>query len=164
MLTTQQIQTLKAAILAETDAAFVELRDSGATGAMAEWLNSEQSPVVKAWRRSVPPSDTDEATTWASFDGLVAGKRDSYLGAFLAYPRDYSKNAIRKWITDVWGNATVGSNAEAILIGAGQRNITRAEAILGGSNTGTTNAVTALRLSWEGLLSNEDVVLAVNAV
>lgn len=165
MLTKAQIQTLKAAILAETDAEFVALRSSGATGAMAEWLNVEKTPAAKAWRTNVDPRDSDEATPWTNFDTItVAAKRDSYLHAFMRYPRDYSKGAVRKWITDIWGNATVGSNAEVILTAAGLRNITRAESILGGTATATTNTVTALKLSWEGRLSNEDVVLAVNAV
>lgn len=165
MLTTAQLQTLKAAILAETNAEFAALRSSGATGAMAEWLNVEKTPATKAWRTNVDPRDSDEATPWANFDTItVAAKRDSYLHAFMRYPRDYSKGAVRKWITDIWGNATTGSNAETILLVAGLRNITRAEAALGGTATATTNAVTALKLSWEGLLSNEDVVLAVNLV
>jgi hypothetical protein len=164
MLTTQQLQTLKDAILAETDVEFAALRSSGATGAMAEWLNVEKAPAAKAWRSNVDPRDSDEVTPWANFDALTAGKRDSYIGAFLKYSRDYSKNAVRKWITDIWGNASVGSDAATILAGAGQRNITRAEAVLGGSATTATNSVSALKLAWEGFLSNEDVVHAVNLV
>jgi len=159
----QQRAVLKAAILAETDPAFVALRDSGATGAMADWLNMDKSPAAKAWRTNVDPRESDQATPWANFDNITqAGKRDSYLHAFMRYPRDYSANAVRKWITDIWGNATAGSDAEKILTGAGLRNITRAEAILGGSNTATTNNVTALKLAWEGRLSNDDVVQSIN--
>ena len=38
---------LKAAIAAETDSAFVALRDSGQTGAMANWYN--QASTTDAW-------------------------------------------------------------------------------------------------------------------
>jgi hypothetical protein len=161
--TNQQRGALKTAILAETDPTFVALRTSGATGAMADWLNLDKSPATKAWRVNVDPRDSDQATPWVNFDGITpAGKRDSYLHAFMRYPRDYSLNSVRKWITDVWGNATAGSDAEKILTGAGLRNISRAEAILGGNNTATTNNVSALKLGWEGPLTNDDVVQAIN--
>lgn len=157
-LTTAQLQTLKAAIAAETDADFVAARTNGQTPLMTAFFNGEKSPAVSAWRSSVPPQDSDEATPWTNFDSIAqAGKRDSYVHAFMRYPRDYTKNAMRKWITDVWGNAAVGSNAEAILRGAGLRNITRAESILGGSNQASTNTVSALKLTWEGPLTDADI-------
>lgn len=163
-LTKAQKTLLKTAVLAETDVEFAAYRGNGQTTLMAAWLNGDKAPAVKAWRKSVPPEDSDEATPWTAFDSIAQqGKRDSYLHAFMRYPRDYTKNTVRKWITDVWGNATVGSSAEAILTGAGQRNITRAEAILGGSNTATTNTVSALKLTWEGPLTDTDISAAMEA-
>jgi hypothetical protein len=162
-LTTQQLQTLKAAILAETDATFVSYRDNGQTPLMVAWLNGTKTPVVKAWRTDVPPQDTDEATPWTAFDALSAGKRESWNVAFMRFPRNYARNAVRKWVTDVWGAATAGSNAETILTNAGLRNITRAEAIIGGTTTATTNAVTALKLDWEGPLTDADVGAALES-
>ena len=159
-----QLAALKAAILSETDVDFVALRNSGATGAMADFYNQVKTPNVKAWRINVDPKDSDEATPWVNFDTITqAGKRDSYIHAFMRYPRDYSKASVRKWITDVWGNATVGSNAASILTDAGLRNITRAEAVLGGNTVTNTNSVSALKLDWEGVLSNDDVVKAINS-
>ena len=157
-LTTQQLQTLKAAIIAETNATFAGYRANGQTTLMREWLNKDKSPAVNAWRTSVPPEDSDEATPWPAFDGLAAGKRESWVHGFLRYARDYSRVAVRRWITDTWGNATAGSNAESILNTAGLRKITRAEAILGGSTTATTGTASALKLDWEGPLSDDDIV------
>ena len=159
-LTPAQIQTLKAAILAETNATFVALRTSGATGAMAEWYNVAINPVQKAWITNQPPQDSDDAPDYSTFDSISAGKRESW-GFFLAYPRDFTRNKVRKWVTDVWGNATAASNAEAILQAA-TRNATRGEVVFGGT-TRTTGTVSALQLDRVGTLSNEDVVLAVNA-
>lgn len=157
-LSTSQLTALKAAILAETDPTFVGYRTNGQTDLMRDWLNANKSPATKCWRTDVPAQDSDEATPWTAFDSITpAGKRDSWLHAFMRYPRNYSRNAVRRWVTDVWGNATAGSNAEAILTGAGLRNITRAEAILGGANTATTNNVTALKLEWQGPLSSNDI-------
>lgn len=158
-LTPAQLPVLKAAILAETDPAFVGYRTNGQTPLMTAWLNADKSPAVKAWRVSVPPQDSDEATPWPAFDALSAGKRESWR-QFFAYARDYSKASIRKWITDVWGNATAASNAEAIMLGAGLRNITRAESYLGGVVTATTNNVTSIKLAWEGPLTDADISAA----
>ena len=159
-LTNAQIQTLKAAILAQTAPEFVALRDSGATGAMAEWYNVAINPVQKAWITAQPPQDSDDAPDYSTFDSIYAGKRESW-GFFLEYPRDFTRNKVRKWVTDVWGNATASSNAEAILQAA-TRNATRGEIVFGGT-TKTTGTVSALELNRAGPLSNEDVVLAVNA-
>lgn len=160
-LNNARLDLLKAAILAETDAEFVGYRTNGQTTLMAAWFNLEKSPAVQVWRTSVPPEDSDEATPWTAFDAIaLAGKRDSYLHAFMRYPRDYSRNSVRKWITDVWGNATVGSNAETILRGAGLRNATRGEVVLGGSNQVSTNTVSAVRLTFVGNISDVDISAA----
>ena len=95
-------------------------------------------------------------------DGLTAGRRDSW-AQFFAYARDYSKGAVRKWVTDIWGNATAASNAESILLGAGLRNITRAEAVLGGSAQASTGAVSAIKLAWEGSLTDADIGAALES-
>jgi hypothetical protein len=157
-LTTQQLATLKAAILAETNATFVGYRTNGQTGLMRDWLNKDKTPAVNAWRTDVQPQESDEATPWTAFDALSAGKRDSWNTAFMRYPRDFSRAKVRKWITDTWGAATAGSNAELILTDAGLRKITRAESILGGSTTATTGTVAALSLEWVGPLSDDDII------
>lgn len=163
-MTPAQLTLLKAAILAETDTAFALARDQGQTSLMRDWLNADKAPAVKAWRTSVPPEVSDEATPWANFDTITqAGKRDSWLHAFMRYPRDYSKGSIRKWITDVWGNATASSNAATILTDAGLRSITRAESILGGTATASTGTVSAIKLGWEGPLTDSDIGQALEA-
>lgn len=156
-LTTSQLATLKAAILAETDPTFVALRQSGATGAMADWYNVEKSPAQKAWIIAQPATNSDDAPDYSTFDALVAGKRDSW-ALFLNFSRDFTRNKVRKWTVDVWGPAVAGSNAEAILLAA-TRNALRGELVFT-STSKTTGTVTALDLSYVGLISNEDVVAA----
>lgn len=158
MLTPAQLPTLKAAILAETDPTFVALRNGGATGAMADWYNVESA--TSAWSTSVAPTTTDDAPDYGTFDTIVAGKRDSW-GFFLAFTRDFSRGKVRKWVTDVWGNATAGSNAEAILQ-AGTRKALRGEMLFGGS-VAATGTVSATKLNWQGTISNEDVIAALGA-
>jgi hypothetical protein len=158
-LTNNQLQTLKTAINAETDPTFVSYRNSGATGAMAEWYNVEKSPAQKAWITLQPAADSDDAPDYSTFDALAAGKRDSW-ALFLNFDRNFARNKVRKWVTDVWGAATAASNAEAILQAA-VRNALRGELVFGGTLK-TTGTVAATDLNYIGTISNEDVVAAIN--
>ena len=160
-LTTAQLVTLKAAILAETNPTFVALRQAGATGQMAEWLNGTLAPNQSAWLSSASAMALDEGASYSLFDSIIAGKRDAW-ALFLRYaPRNMTRARNRKVVTDVWGNAIATSVAESILL-ASTRPITRGEGYLGGAATATTGTVTALNLAWEGAISNDDVVQAVN--
>jgi hypothetical protein len=158
-LTKNQLQALKAAIAA--DPVFGTLPQTADNADfIARELNKDADPVVKAWGAAVLPQASDEAPDYSTFDALQAGKRDSW-GFFLARARNFGRNKVRKWITDVWGNATANSNAEAILL-AGTENASRAEVIFGG-NSKTTGTVTALDRSWIGDLSLQDVQDAWNS-
>ena len=123
-------------------------------GFIAATLSSAASPVVKAWKTAVPASDSDEGVDYSTFDTLVAGKRDSWR-FFLAFSRDFTKVKVRKWITDVFGNATAGSNAEAIL-NAGVENAKLVETIIGG-DVRTTGTVSAIARNFVGTVSIEEV-------
>jgi len=151
-----QKAVLKAAILA--DPALVPLTSGPTTdyNGLVTILNS--AGTTQAWRANVSPVEIDEATPWTSFDSISpAGKRDSYLHAFLRFPRDFARQKTRKWLTDVWGNATNGSNAESIFLGCAIEIATRAEEMIGG-NVESINAVSALDRSFNGLVSLQDVV------
>jgi len=121
---------------------------------IAEKLSSAANPVVKAWHTAVAPVDMDDAPDYTSFDAISAGKRDSW-GFLLARPRDFNRGKVRKWITDVWGNATAGSNAEAILQ-AGLVNATAAEVAIGGT-TKTTGTVSGLDRNYIGGVTVQEV-------
>lgn len=153
-----QLALLKAAIAAELDPAFVALRQSGATGAMADWYN--QASVTDAWRTNVPAIESDDAPDYSTFDALAAGKRDSW-ALFLGFPRDFTRNKVRKWITDVWGSATAASNAENILK-AGVEKAQRGEVVFGGTPA-ATGTVTATKRTLVGTISNENIVAALAA-
>lgn len=158
-LTTAQLQTLKAAIAAETNTTFVAYRTSGATGAMADWYNTKSN--TDAWKVSMQAQELDEASDYSSFDSVVAGKRDAW-DLFLRYaPRDMNKSKNRKVVTDVWGNATAGSIAEYILQAATEK-ATRGELVFG-STSATTGTVTAIKRNFVGTLFNQDIVDALGA-
>jgi len=154
-MTPAQQATLRAAILADPILGPLTSGPGTDIQAVAAALNADASPVVKAWITAVPQADMDDAPDYAAFDNIVAGKRDSW-GFLLARERDFTRNKVRKWITDIWGNATANSNAEAILK-AGTENASRAEVILGGA-TKTTGTVSGLERVWIGELGNADIV------
>jgi hypothetical protein len=155
-LTTPQLATLRAAILANTDPEFVTYREGGNAVQMAVYLNAPASPVEIAWNHDATRRQLDEQANYATFDGLSAGKRDAWTLFLDGFPRDMRKNKNRGAVTDVWGSATSGASLD--IITAATRNITRAEKILGGAATKTTGRVTALDLVWTGPLSPADVV------
>ena len=149
MMTPAQLATLKAAIIADPTAG--PIRASGDTYSLVAWCNAASTTL--AWRSAVPPQESDEAATYTSYDSLVQGKRDSWQ-IFLMFPRNFTKGKIRSWITDVWGNATASSVAEAVLQ-AGTAFATNAEAVFGGTQK-TTGTVVAIQRTWEGMVSMSD--------
>lgn len=153
---TAQLQILKAAIDVETDAEFVALRNSGATGAMAAWYNVDSS--TDAWMTNAIGRVIDEGANYSTFDTILAGKRDAW-AIFLQYaPRDFSKNKNRKVVTDVWGNATASSVAESILQACVEK-ASRGELVFGSTNA-TTGTVTAVKRNWIGDITNTDIINA----
>ena len=151
-LTNSQRNTLRAHILA-TPALAAKAQGPGTDyNGLANDLNA--ASATNAWFTLIP-EEADEATPWPDFDGLAAGKRDSWLGAFLKYRRDFARAKVRKWITDTWGAATTGSNAETILL-AGVGKATVAQAVIGGT-TRTTGTVSALDRAWLDQVTVQDL-------
>ncbi len=154
MFTPAQLVTLKAYIMA--DPVLAPLTSGAGTdyGLIATTLDAYATPTVLAWMTNVPAVVSDDAPSYSTFDSIVAGKRDSW-GFFLANPRDFTRNKVRSWITDVWGAATASSNSEAILQ-AGTEKARVVEVALGGA-TKTTGTVTALARNYVGGISLTDV-------
>ena len=142
-MTPAQTATVKAYVIANYAANVAKSEWSQ----IAEKLSTDASPVVKAWSTTVNQNDMDDAPDYTTFDAISAGKRDSW-GFLLARPRDFNRNKVRKWVTDIWGNATAGSNSEVILQ-AGLVNATAAEVAIGGS-TKTTGTVSGLDRTYLG--------------
>lgn len=153
MLTNAQIATLKTFVNASTDPAIIAARQTGATYDLMNLLNAVASPVVSSWRVDVAQQDIDEACDWTLFDAISAGKRDSW-GFFLFRNRNFAKNKVRKWLTDVWGNATANSVSEAVLLAAVEA-ATVAQGAIGGVSR-TTGTVTALDRGFTGMVTEQE--------
>lgn len=153
-MTPAQLAALKAYVLSVPALAAMTSGPGTDYGAIAAALSAPASPVTKAWLTQVTPDQMDDAPDYSTFDSIVAGKRDSW-GFLIARNRDFTRNKTRKWVTDIWGNATAGSNSESILQ-AGTENAKVAEVAIGG-NSKTTGTVTALARDFIGSVSINDV-------
>jgi hypothetical protein len=149
MMTESQYQTLAAALRAETDAGVVNYLANRMDVQLAEWCNADSAVV--AWQPAMTNRLLFEAGDVTKFDGLSAGKRDSWKLLLEFAPIDFSRNKMRKAVTDIWGN----TDSVAVLQ-ACTRKATNAENYLGG-NSATENTVTALKLKWTGVLSHSEI-------
>jgi hypothetical protein len=153
-LSSRQITDLRAAIFAApVAAALLSARD---TAGLLTWCNT--ATTTRRWLSAAPVLEIEEAPLYTNYATFTQGARDSW-ALFLKNPRDFGRNAVRRWVTSIWGDATAGSNAEAILL-AGSVIATNAQVALGGTsrNTGT---VTALANAYDEDLTILEVSLLI---
>jgi len=153
-LNTAQLQTLKAAINAETNGAFVTYRNTGQTGAMADWYNVASN--TDAWNSSVDKTQLNAVSTYTNYDTVVAGKRDAWSLFLGSAPQDMSQGKLRNTVTDVWGPVVAASVGEEILKGC-RRKSTRGENVYGGT-VASTGTVSATKLAVEGSMTNQNIL------
>lgn len=149
-LTTTQIATLKAAVIADPTAG--PMRTAGDTFSLLAWCNAPSATL--AWKIAATPQTLDEAATYTTFDSLLAGKRDSWR-IFLGFNRDFTRAKVRNWIVDVWGLAIAASISEAVLQ-AGSEFATNAQAVFGGT-VKTTGTVSATDRTYSSLITQSEV-------
>ena len=161
-LTTAQLTTLKAAIIADPVlAAFPD--DSDGAFAIAAALNLAATPDFWVWRTKLSKEDiTDEvsvdATTWSwtafisRSVGEQAGWREMFAGGFV----NAAKPNVRQGFADIFSGGT-GSAQRTHLLAVGRRLATRAEKLFA---TGTGSAGSPATMTVEGALSYQDVMQA----
>lgn len=157
MLTSQQMATLKVAIL--SDGALSAAAAGGDYQTIADALNADAVPVTKAWK-SLTPAEVFTAMDSGEIDNITSGAKQWAIGTIMPAQGgiDATKAAGRKAITDLFVNASVPLTRAAVLAAATE-NATRAEVILGGSNASSAspNVVTALVRNWTGRLNVFDI-------
>lgn len=161
MLTTAQLQTLRTAILAEVDPAFVTLRNEGGTGQMAEWFNQPSTVVV--WRTSVPKDEiTMNGFDWTRLDNLSVGAARVWDGLFDNQGRttNPSKPNVRAGIEAVWKGTAPDLAVRAAVYVHCKRFATRGEKLF---ITGAGTDAAPANMGFEGQVSDYDVVRAVNS-
>ena len=157
-MTPEQLATLEAAILAETNAEFVEARTNGQTSRMAAFYNTEASPAFYIWRKNYTPdliSDAIDAGI-TQLDGLAASKRDSLLW-WANRQHDASLAATQAAINDLCGSQNTLKNA---VRDGGKRKVTRGEKLYA---TGTGSLASPGSPGFEGTLTESDIGAALEA-
>jgi hypothetical protein len=178
MLTTAQLSVIKAAILAETNAAVVAARAAGDMGILATFYNA--ASAVTVWRTYTSGDVIRNAIVWANMtpnmapDGTTLWTQRSYYSAakqlsLQTLVQGQSQIAsgmvnVRVGLQDCLTALPTGSTGQNIAAGwtavqtAMQRQATVGEALF--INTGTGAA--PWDLVWEGVLGVNDLSNALN--
>lgn len=157
MLTTVQLQALKAAILADPALAALPMT-SGAAAMIAEVMNEPASPNYVVWRTDVPLEEImRNGIDWTRVDNLSVGKARiwdwlSRLGTINA-----SQANVRAGIEATWVGTQADLAVRAAVLGHCKRAATRAEKLLA---SGTGSDASPGTMTFEGALTSEDVQAA----
>jgi hypothetical protein len=178
-LNTTQLQTLAAAIAAETNPAFVVNRTANAVGAMADFYNVDSTNIV--WKSSTTVDDIFNNVTWANLTptdapdttqqwmnrALMCQSKQFNLQTMLAGRQSLrtDKAPIRAGLQDCLSNVPSGVAGAALSGGWAnvktiiQRPATKGEALyVVGSGTTTT----PVDLVIEGSITIDNIVRALN--
>lgn len=154
MLLDAQLQTLAAAIRAETNQACVDALAIRNDVAMEAWINA--ASAQSAWNPSMTGVDLFEASDVTKFDSLTAGKRDAWRMMLDFAPINFGKQKFRKAVTDAWG----ATDSKAVLT-ACTRRATNGEKYLGGT-VATENTIAAWKLNFSGNIPIGEISNALN--
>ena len=160
-LTSEQKELLKTTIIAETDVAFVALRQANDEQGMADWYGNPSSFIV--WSRNVTRDFvTGEGFDWTQVDNLTAGQAriwdlifDTQSGSI-----DASDAGKRAGIAECWKGSAGKLAVGTFVLGKCKRTASRAEKVFA-TGTGTTG--TPGLLTREGGFSAQDISDALRA-
>ena len=158
MLTTEQIQTLKAAILADPN--LTQFVADGATGAIAEYLRKDSTFVV--WKTSVNADEVmKNGMDWTQVDNLSVGKARIWDWLTKSGTFNPAKSNVRAGIAECWKGTAAMLAVQAAVFVHCKRFATRFEAIYA---TGTGTDATPGSTVVEGALDDYWVVQALTQV
>lgn len=155
-MTPAQLATLKAAIIADVDAAVVAALATRNDTELARLYNLDSAKIV--WKTSLPVVDYRDALVWTEVDTLTPGQARiwSWLTGDATLPLEPHKVAVRQGLADCWG---AGTTTRTQLLAAAKRAATKAEALFA---TGVGNTGTPATLVFEGSVSIVDIGAAMN--
>ena len=159
MLTTAQLQALKAAIDADPTLSAFPKNSDGAY-AIAEALKQDASPAFIVWKTDVPKNEVGKAFVASALAAITAGNNDK-LNNFAAWNETVNPSRAdqRAFFDDVFSVAA-GATTRAALLALWKRNANRAEKLFA---TGTGSDALPGTLVFEGSLSYQDVEMAFNS-
>ena len=166
ILTTAQLQTIKADILASGDLnAFPNTSDGNF--AIAALYNLNASPDFWVWRTRVGQLEIVTATSvdntnwsWPDFIARSQGERDGWREMFAdGGTVNASLTNVRQGFADIFSGPS-GANQRTHLLAVGRRKASRIEKLLA---TGTGSTATPATMGSEGPMSGNDVLNARNS-
>ena len=160
VLTPAQLVTLKAAILAETDPAFVTLRNEGATGAMADFYNQPSTFVVR--KNTIRSAEIGPVLNYVAVSSLTTANRDRATTFLLLNPVEFKPTADVESYWDTTFGGALGGQGQATrdaLVALWRRFATKGERIFA-TGTGTTLAPGVL--VFDGQITGDDISRAIN--
>ena len=182
MLTDAQLVTLKAAIAAETDPGFVEARNKGQTGLMAQFYNGPSATSV--WGNLMPVDAMFDAIDFANYDMLpgidgtgeqrnrLIASQNKLLAVQVMLQGRSEINCFPNRVRDSLLVATpdipsgnggalrsATGNGGTRILAAMQRLATRGEALYLG-NPVTTGSVSVPKLVFEGFITDSEISAA----
>lgn len=163
MLTTAQLQTLRTAILAETDPAFVQYRNNGQTTLMAGWFNEAANPAFIVWRRSVNTNEVGNAVNYIAVEAMTDANRGRITTFYAMNPVSFEPRAdIRTYWENTFSGA-LGGQGQATrdaLAALWRRTATRGERLFA---TGTGTTLSPGALVFEGSINDTHISQALSA-
>jgi hypothetical protein len=160
MLTPAQLQTLRTAIDAETDPAFVTARTLGQTPTMTAWFNAASTFVVR--RKRVQSSEIGPVLNYVAVSNLTTGNRDRATTFLMLNPENFEPTADVESYWDSTFSGALGGQGQATrdaLVALWRRAATRGEALYA---TGTGTAIAPGVLVFEGTISDADISAALS--
>lgn len=154
-LTTAQLTTLKADILADPALAAQPNNSDGAF-AIAAVYNTVATPDFIVWKTDVPTSVCKQAMVWTEFISRSAGEREAWQFMLSNGTINPSDANVRQGIQDIFSGAG-GAASRAALLAIAKRKATRAEKLFA---TGTGSDASPATMGFVGNLSYQDVELA----
>jgi hypothetical protein len=154
-MTPAQLQTLRTAIDAETDAAFVTARTLGQTSVMAGFYNSDSAFIVR--RKRVNSSEIGPVLNYVAVSSLTTANRDRATTFLFLNPQSFEPTPDIESYWDSTFSGALGGQGQATrdaLSALWRRAATRGEALYA---TGTGTTATPGTLVFEGTISDANI-------
>ncbi len=161
MLNSAQLQTLKAAILAETDPTFVTYRTNGQTNQMAAWYNVASTFI--AWRKSVQTAEVGKAVNYIAVEAMTDANRTRITTFYAMNPATFEPRSDIRTFWDNTFSGALGGQGQATrdaLAALWRRAATRGEKLYA---TGTGTTADPGTLVFEGSITDRDISAALEA-
>ena len=161
-LTDAQYTTLKAHIIANTNQTVIDALALPDWMTLSIWYSALSSPAFIVWKTRVAALDVINSTVFSGAGGFIArtvGERDGYNLLLNSGWIEPWRTETRQKFSDIFSGSGVGApETRAALLALSKRTATNVEKVFA---TGTGTDASPATVTYEGMLSMEDAMLAV---